>query len=146
MKRLLAAVPAAVLICCGLCNATVSVVKNGSFENDGYIGNVQNTKPEYWCSANYDSSKFDASINNDWATNGSFSLTMYSYMYTNFVQNDSATITQSVYLDGAEQLIFDIYLYADYGGWKTDVVTASVLIDDIEVLFIPTDNLWDRWR
>jgi hypothetical protein len=133
MKRLVI-ISVVTIVCCGVCGATTSVVKNGSFENDGYIGYVtQSDSPEYWCAVNYDSSKFYEYVYNDWSTNGDFSLTMYSYMYTNFNQNDSATITQSVYLNKAEQIVFDIYLYADYGGWRTDLVTASVLIDNTEI-------------
>jgi len=134
MKRRLIVISAVTLVCCGVCGATTSVVKNGSFENDGYIVKVmQSARPEYWCNVNYDQSKFDCYVDNDWSINGSYSLTMYAYMYTSFAQNDSETITQSVYLTSAEQIIFDVYLYADYGGWKTDTVTASVLIDNTEI-------------
>jgi hypothetical protein len=133
MKRLAVVLIVITLVCCGLCSAGVSIVKNGSFENDGYIGYVtQNDRPEYWCSVGYDSSKFYEYVLNDWATNGSYSLTMYA-MSTSFAKDDSATITQSVYFTNAGQIIFDVFLYADYGGWRTDLITASVLIDNNEI-------------
>jgi hypothetical protein len=133
MKRLMVLI-SVTIVCCGVCDATTSVVKNGSFENDGYIGLVtQNTRPEYWCSVGYDQSKFEEKVRNNWSTNGSYSLTMDAYMYTDFAQDDSATITQSVYLNNAEQVIFDVYLYASSGGWDTGAFTASVLIDNTEI-------------
>jgi hypothetical protein len=134
MKRLAAVISAVTIVCCGVCGAGVSVVKNGSFENDGYVGKVtQNARPQYWCSVNYDQSKFEEKVSNDWSTNGSYSLTMDAYMYTDFAQNDSATITQSVYLNNAEQVVFDVYLYPSSGGWDTGAFTASVLIDNTEI-------------
>jgi len=134
MKKLMVLISMITLVCCDLCSAGVSVVKNGSFENDGRIDYVtQSDRPEYWCSVNYNSAKFIEYVYNDWATSGDYSLTIYSYMYTSFNQNDSATITQSVYLDNAERITFDIYLWADYGGWRTDLVTAGVLIDNTEI-------------
>ncbi|MGA2093320.1 MAG: dockerin type I domain-containing protein [Sedimentisphaerales bacterium] len=133
MKRQLIVISAVTLVCVGVCGATTSVVKNGSFENDGYIGLItQNTRPKYWCSVNYDSSKFYEYVYSDWSTNGGFSLTMYA-VNTDFVKDDSATITQSVYLTSARQIVFDIYLYTDNGDWNTDTVTASVLIDNTEI-------------
>lgn len=133
MKRL-AIISAVTLMCVGVCGAATSVVKNGSFENDGRIDYItQSNRPEYWCSVSYDSAKFYEMVYSDWATSGDYSLTIYSYPYTSFAQNDSATITQSVGLAGAEQIVFDIYLYADGGGWRSDLVTASVLIDNTEI-------------
>ena len=134
MKRLIVLISMTTIVCCGLCSAGVSVVKNGSFENDGDIMPVtQNDRPEYWCGVNYNSAKFYEYVYNDWPTSSNYCLTLYSYMYTTFTQDDSATITQSVYLDNAEQITFDIYLWADGGGWRTDLVTAGVLIDNTEI-------------
>ncbi|MBN1391251.1 MAG: hypothetical protein JW947_00435 [Sedimentisphaerales bacterium] len=134
MKRLIVLISMTTIVCCGLCSAGASVVKNGGFENDGRIDYVtQSDRCEYWCGVSYDSSKFIEYVYSDWATSGNYSLTLYSYMYTTFTQDDSATITQSVYLDNAEQITFDIFLWADGGGWQTSLVTASVLIDNTEI-------------
>jgi hypothetical protein len=133
MKRWVVTASAAMLICCGICSG-VGIVKNGSFENDGYIEYVtQADRPEYWCNVSYDQSKFVTSVRNDWATDGDYSLIMFTYEFGTFQPNDTATISQSVYLTNANQLLFDVYL-AGYGyPWDPNIVTARVLIDDNEV-------------
>jgi len=134
MRRQVLAALSATLLCCGLCKA-VSIVKNGSFENDGYIDYVtQTSRPEYWCDVSYDQSDFVAYVGNDWATDGVYSLTIFTYILGSFQPNEAATISQSVYLTSADQLLFDVHLGADYGyPWDPNIVTARVLIDDNEV-------------
>jgi hypothetical protein len=134
MKNLVIVASMATLICCSICSG-VGIVKNGSFENDGYIEYItqdDNDRPEYWCDVSYDQSKFAAYLDNYWKTNGSYSLLMYSYS-TIFGPNDAAEISQSVYLADTNQLDFDLALYTDYGAWDVNVATARVLIDNNEV-------------
>ena len=124
---------AVTLLNCGLCRA-VSIVKNGSFENDGYIDYVtQTSRPEYWCDVSYDQSKFAATLDNYWKTDGIYSLLMYTLWGSTFEPNDSATISQSVYLMSADQIVFDLYLYTYNGNWDPNKVTAKVVIDGNEV-------------
>jgi hypothetical protein len=114
--------------------ACAGLVKNGSFEMDGksiYI-TLQN-RPKHWCGVSYNADKFAVYTNNDWSTEGNYSLTMYSYMGSVFEPNDAAELSQSVYLDAAKQLVFDLYLYADLSSWDTGIVTARVLIDGDEI-------------
>jgi len=133
MKRLIYAASVMVIFYGGICNA-VSVVKNGSFENDGSMFLTPTHIPEYYCNVDFNDSGFSAFIDYDWSTHGSFSLTMYSDMFGSFEPNDAATISQSVYLADVSQLIFDVHLFATYGyPWDINVVTARLLIDGNDV-------------
>jgi len=112
--------------------AGAGVVRNGSFEMDGPIYSVTaNTRPRYWCDVSYNPSKFSMYVDNDWRTDGAYSLTIYSNTVA-FQQNDAATISQSVYLKDVHQVIFDAYFSAYYG-WPPNIVTARVLIDGNEI-------------
>jgi len=119
----------------GFSMASVSVVKNGSFENDGPMSYIApDQRPEYWCDVSYDDFKFGAYVWDDWASHGNYSLTMYNFRGGTFQPNDAVTVSQSVYLASAGQIILDITLFTLYGDpWDTNAVTARVLIDDFEV-------------
>jgi hypothetical protein len=113
--------------------AGAGVVKNGSFEMDGPINYVTaTTRPSYWCDVSYDGSKFFMDVSNHWKTNGAYSLTMYAKPVI-LQRNDAAAISQSVYLKGVRQVIFDAQFSAAYGSWLPDTVTARVLIDGNEI-------------
>jgi hypothetical protein len=112
--------------------ACAGVVRNGSFEMDGPIYQVTaNARPRYWCDVNYNPSKFSAYVLDDWKTDGTYSLTLYTYT-ASFQQNDAITISQSVYLKNVQQVVFDAYFSAN-NGWLPDIVTARVLIEGNEV-------------
>jgi hypothetical protein len=112
--------------------AGAGVVRNGSFEMDGPIYVTADTRPEYWCDVTYNESKFFMYVSNNWKTDGQYSLTMFTNSAV-FQPNDAATISQSVYLNGVEQVIFDIQLYGIYEFWDPDIITSRVLIDGNEV-------------
>lgn len=113
--------------------AGAGVVKNGSFEMDGSFYVTADTRPEYWCDVAYNDSLFSMYVGSDWKTDGQYSLTMFTNMFVGFQQNDAATISQPVYLNGVEQIIFDTWLYGVYEFWDPDIITARVLIDGNEV-------------
>jgi hypothetical protein len=112
--------------------AGAGVVRNGSFEMDGAIYPVTaNARPRYWCDVSYDPSKFWMYVDNDWKTDGAYSLTMFTNSSV-FQQNGTATISQAVYLKDVHQVIFDAYFFSD-GSWAPSIVTARVLIDGNEI-------------
>jgi hypothetical protein len=114
--------------------AGAGVVKNGSFEMDGPISYVTaDTRPRYWCDVTYNDSIFSAYVGSDWKTDGQYSLTMFTSMFVVFQQNGAATISQPVYLNGVEQIIFDIRLLAVGNFWDPNIITSRVLIDGNEV-------------
>jgi hypothetical protein len=115
--------------------AGAGVVRNGSFEMGGPIYPVYVTadaRPRYWCDVSYDTAKFVAYVRNDWKTDGAYSLTMYAKPVV-LQQNDAATISQSVYLKGVQQVIFDAFFSSANGFWVPSIATARVLIDGNEV-------------
>jgi hypothetical protein len=130
MKRLVVLI-SATLFCCDLCSAGVSVVKNGSFENNGYMEVSPTLIPQYWCSVNYNTGDFAgflADRDNYWATDGIYSLA-FNNLSKSTVSTRTATISQSVYLTAADQIMFDTYLFATNGNWTPAKATAKVLID-----------------
>lgn len=136
MKSRIFAVLAVSMICCGISRGTVSIVKNGSFENDGFIGAItQDSRPEHWCDISFDEAQFGAYTDQIfWSTHGDYSLIMYTNLFTTFEPNDAFTMSQFVYLADAGEIIFDLYLAAtDSYSWDPNVVTARVLIDDTEI-------------
>jgi hypothetical protein len=133
MKSRIFAVLAVSMICCGLCRGTVSIVKNGSFENDGFIGYVtQDARPEHWCDVSYDESKFSVYVWNDWSSHGEFSLTFSTRYNASFQGGDSATIAQSVFTEKVRQITFDLFLTTEWPdiNWDSNLFSAIVTVDD----------------
>jgi hypothetical protein len=128
MKRLMIFISIVTIMCCSVSGATVSVVKNGSFEYDGYMDVTPTSIPQYWCNVSYNANDFTAYLDNYWVTDGSYSLAILNLRHAT-LQTDTATITQSVYLTNADQISFDLYLSASNGNWNTAMATAKVLID-----------------
>jgi hypothetical protein len=58
---------------------------------------------------------------------------MYTLWGSTFEPNDSASISQSVYLMSADQIVFDLYLSTLNGNWDPNAATARVVIDGNEV-------------
>jgi hypothetical protein len=71
-------------------------------------------------------------VDNDWKTDGTYSLTIYTGT-SSLQQNNTAAISQSVYLKGVHQIVFDAHFAAAPGSWVPSTVTARVLIDSNEV-------------
>ena len=148
MKRLMVLISMITVVCCGLCSAGVSVVKNGSFEYDGYIGYItQNDKPEYWCSVFYDASKYDGYVNNNWATDESYSLTLESSDNALFQQGDAMEITQNIFVYGVLQISFDVQLTTDWPGivhWDSHLFNAYLDIDGVVVWDSNQEGIYDN--
>jgi hypothetical protein len=127
----------------GFSMAGVSIVKNGSFENDGYIGHVipqdTNTWPEHWCDVSYDGFIFDAYVSSIWKTHGSYSLTFYNVSDATFQAGDSATVAQSGFFSNARQISFDIELTTE---WPQDINWGDYNLFSA-VLIVDNDIIWD---
>ncbi len=132
---------AAVMVMLLLANGTqarVSMVVNGSFESDGrsidYI--TPGDAPYRWCDVNLPANKFGASLWSDWSTHGSYYLTIYSTDWMSFDVNDMATVSQQVYFEDVNQIIFDLKLDTTWGyPWDPAIRSAVLLID--------TDVVWE---
>ncbi|MHC4457121.1 MAG: LamG domain-containing protein [Planctomycetota bacterium] len=111
----------------------VSIVMNGSFEKDGHsIDFVTASDPPYrWCDVNLPAGKFSASLWSDWSTHGNYYLTIYSDDWADFDVNDMGTISQQVYLQDVNEIIFDLKLDTTWNGaWDPGKRSAVLLIDD----------------
>ncbi len=120
--------------------AGVSLIRNGSFENDGGISPITTEDtPQYWCDVNIPSDKFNGWVDSDWWTHSyndgdGNSLILYSKTFGICNEGDMAMVSQQVYLtEDANQIIFDLKLSSSSGGWDPNVRSAVVLIDGNEV-------------
>src|SRR4030042_2906117 len=115
--------------------AGVSLIMNGSFEDDGYIADITVKMPNGWSDVNIPVGKFAGWVSNDWVTDGSYNLTLCSYWYTGFDANDIAMVSQEVFLTDFNEIIFDLKLltYPFDKVWDQAKRTAVVMIDGVEV-------------
>jgi hypothetical protein len=116
-----------------------SIIKNGSFEADGYINDISAEAPQYWCDVSLPANKFYGYVDSDWGTQGygtedPYSLTIFSYKYGTFAVNDTGAVSQQVYFEeDVNELIFDVKLATSSGVWDPAKRTALVIIDGNEV-------------
>jgi hypothetical protein len=130
MKKKVFIMAVIVLMSGHLAQAGVSIVKNGSFENNGAISDVNTTAPQYWCSINIPATKFAGKVDNTWKTQGSYSLTLYSKSLSKCNAGDMAVVSQDVYLtEDANQIIFDLKLSVSSGSWDKTKRSAIVMMD-----------------
>lgn len=115
--------------------AGVSLIMNGSFEDDGIINDIAVKAPRRWCDVNIPSDKFGGWINTLWKTHGDYSLSLYSGFVT-FTAGDMVTVSQQVYLTDVNQIIFDLRL-GTIAGYLWDPSKRSAL------LLIDGDVVWD---
>ena len=116
--------------------AGVSLVMNGSFENDGGIDPVTTADvPQYWCDVDIPTSKFGGKVDTLWATYGNYSLTLYSKVGSTFVDGDMASVSQQVYLADVNEVIFDIKLSGTHSAfqWTSEKFSAVLQIDGNDV-------------
>ena len=110
------------------------LIVNGSFEADGLIDIA--TYPLTGWDVNIPAN-FGGDIRDDWATQDSNSLRLYTIKYQSFTAGENAMISQQVDLSEANEITFDIYLHG-YGlgdvPWDSNKVTAFVSID--------SNNVW----
>ncbi len=110
-------------------------IVNGSFEEDGWITNVESRDPNGWM-GNMSPVKFVGYVYTDWATDGIYSLTLCSD-WAAFSAGDIATLSQDINLMDVVSITFDIKLDtgSTYAEWDPNICTAVLLIDD--------DVVWD---
>jgi hypothetical protein len=130
------------LLICNLVQAGVCKIVNGSFEDDDPIDNITKQDPNGWI-ANVPSGKFTAKTDASWSTDGRFSLNIVSWWYTAFAADDTATVSQQIFLDDVEEIRFDVRLntYASTK-WDPNDLTAVVMIDD-EIVWEPNNTTTD---
>lgn len=141
MKRAsFTAVAIIMLLFTNLTLAGVSIVMNGSFETDSEgIGDITVLAPKRWCDVNLPSG-FYGWISTDWSTHpdgDSNSLTLCWYDTLTNV-NNTATVSQQVYLGDVNQITFDIKLDTDWSPdvkWDANEFRAMLLIDG--------NSIWD---
>jgi len=114
--------------------AGVSLIRNGSFEDDGWIDDIWETEPNGW-DVNGPNDKFGGYVHAEWPTDGNFNLTLYSE-WVEFEVNDMATVSQEVCLTDVNHIIFDLKLDTYFGPppsigtvWDPNKCTAVLLID-----------------
>jgi hypothetical protein len=126
----------------------VSLVMNGSFENDGEINPVTTEDvPQYWCDVNIPTSKFGGKVDTIWSTYGDYSLTLYSNAGSTFVDGDMVSVSQEVYLTDVNKVIFDIALSGTHTAfpWTSEKFSAVVQIDGNDIIWdsngqVPNEN------
>jgi len=144
MMRNLTAIGAmiAVLFAAGWTNAEICELVNGSFEDDGAIGDIMAQEPNGW-DVNVPSGKFTGKTDASWSTDGRFSLAMSSQWFTAFDANDMAIVYQNVFLDDVNEITFDLKLDTYTGlAWDPNNATAVVMIGD-DVVWEPNSASTD---
>ena len=112
--------------------ADVSVIKNGSFEDDGEaIWNITPVDhPNDWNDVNLPTGKFGGWVAPNWRTHGAYNLTLFSYGGVAFDVNEIGMISQHVPLTReVNEITFDIRLSTSSVGWDPNMRTAVVCID-----------------
>lgn len=113
----------------------VSLVMNGSFENDGPIGDIGTNAPQYWCDVNIPTDKFLGWIDSDWSSYGNYSLNLYSGFGT-FIVGEMAGVSQLVHLTDVNRIIFDVELITTEGQpWPEGKRSAVLLIDREDIIW-----------
>jgi len=111
---------------------------NGSFEGNGWIPDVKSKAPDGW-TVDVPSGKFAGYVYTNWASDGSYSLTIYSQSgwQAVFSAGDMATVSQDVDLMDVFRIVFDVNLATQsaYAEWDPNICTAVLLIDG--------DVVWD---
>ena len=116
--------------------AGVCEIVNGSFEDDGPIGDIIAQEPNGW-DVNFPSGQFTGKTEASWSTDGSFSLFLSSKWFTAFDANDAAILSQEVFLDDVNEITFNLRLNTYTGsGWDPNNATVIVMIDD-EIVWEP---------
>jgi hypothetical protein len=125
-----------VLFATGWAQAGVCEIINGSFEDDGQIGDITTREPNGW-DVNVPSGKFTGEIDALWSTDGRFSLFISSQWFKAFTAGEAAIVSQDVFLKDVNEITFDLKLDTYTGlGWDPNSATAVVMIDD-EVVWEP---------
>ena len=138
VKKILFVTVVIMMLSANKLQAGVSIIMNGSFENDGHtINNIADEAPQRWRDVNLPSAWFGGSVyQTDWPTHGDYYLSLYSYALGDFDVNQTATVSQDVYLTDANEIIFNLKLDTTYNDpW--DPARRSA------VLMIGPDVVWE---
>jgi hypothetical protein len=129
---------ATVLMLCSRTEGFINVIKNGSFEKDGYVYPPE--CPSDWNDVNLPTNKFNDWVSTEWKSDGYFSLTLLSLGGNKvFNVNEIGMISQHVPLTReVNEITFDIRLYTLSGGWDPNMRRAVVCIDG-EVIWESND-------
>lgn len=114
----------------------VSLVMNGSFENNDWVSDITSEAPQYWCDVNMPANKFGGFVSTDWQSHNSYSLGIYAEQGVLMVASDEGYVSQRVYLADVNEIIFDLQLTSSdpsYDPWDPEKRSALVRIDDIVV-------------
>ncbi len=119
-----------------------SWIANGSFEYGSFkcdeiaINNIQTCIPMGWHDVDVPWN-FSGAVSSSWATDGDYSLILFSNSSSTFEPDDIATLSQRVYLDDVNEIIFDLNLETVPGAvsWDPTKRSAVIMIDD--------DVVWD---
>ena len=131
---IIAGVIMSVLILGNCAQGDVSVVANGSFEDDSQTNDITVDIPVGWHDVYLSNDNYNGLVGNDWSSfvSGGYSLTLYSMSYHNIEAEGMIMISQQVYLEDVNHILFDIKLGTEYStmAWDETKRTAILLIDD----------------
>lgn len=115
--------------------AAVSIVMNGSFENDSLIDDITEESPQGWCEVNVPAGKFGGKVEDDWSAYGDYSLALYSKAWGTFAAGDTAAVSQEVFVTDVNKIVFDLKLSTSLSAfpWDPEKRSALVLVDGIVV-------------
>ena len=113
-----------------LAKGGVGTIMNGSFEDDGFIENITVQEPNGWDVNIPNTDEFGGYVLDQWPTDGSYNLTLYSQSGGSFEANDLATVSQTVNFGDTNEVVFDLKLTSlDGTAWDPAKITAVLLID-----------------
>ncbi len=109
----------------------VSLVMNGSFENNGSVSDITSEAPQYWCDVNMPAGKFGGFVSTDWQSHDSYSLSIYAEQGVTMADGNEAVVSQKVYLADVNEIIFDLQLSTSYWlvPWDRLKRSAQVRVD-----------------
>lgn len=119
--------------------AGISIVVNGSFENDGRrISTItEDDTPQRWSDVNLPTKKFGAWVENDWSSyfDNGYSLTIFTTgfeepSHPSFADGQIGSLSQWVELNDVNEIIFDLKLGTNYSSinWDPSERTAIIMI------------------
>ena len=134
MNRLLCVVVLGCFFACFTAQGQVSLIMNGSFEeNGGAIPNIATEAPLHWCDVNIPAAKFTGFVNSQWSTHDGNSLAFKSEM-EEFLPGDMAGATGTFFFEqDVNNLSFDLSLSEVSGEWDPTLFIAVVLVDGVDV-------------
>jgi hypothetical protein len=130
MKRLVLVVIISLVLFENCLYASTSWIINRSFEYDGNIGSIGVQVPTGWEQVAIPSG-FGAGVTSGWSSKQNYSLNIFSFSGI-FSVDDTATISQDVFLRDVNEIVFDLKLETGFPGdqFHPQKRSAIVKIDD----------------